>query len=156
MNISLKGFVTRQLITIESDNSVEKALMIMKNHHFRHLPVVNDQNRIIGFVSDRDLYRGLGTDEKFVSDVMSKNIVTFDMKTDAREIVRSMIKYKLSAFLVTSESEIVGIITSEDLLYLLLKFLDDDTKTPTLLEEVVLKFQEFTENFKSPNLITSL
>lgn len=153
MNISLKQHVTPQITSVPADCEVEHALMIMKNHHFRHLPIVDEKNEVIGLVSDRDLYRGLSSDIVFVADVMSKNIVKVDVKSDIRVVVNTMITQKISALLVTENDKIKGIITNEDLLVLLAKLLDNDNQPPTLLEEFVNSFQEYAKNLKDPNYI---
>jgi CBS domain-containing protein len=153
MNINLKSNITRKLITIPADSQTEYALMVMKNHHFRHLPVVNEKNDIIGVVSDRDLYRGLSSDLVFVSDVMSKDVMKVDIKADVRFVVNSMITYKVSAFLVADQNETIGIITSEDLLSLLSQLLSENKNTPTLIEDFVNSFKDYTDAIKSPNYV---
>ncbi len=48
--------MTRQVITIHPDQTVEEATDIMVSHHIRHLPVVED-NRVIGVISMMDTSR---------------------------------------------------------------------------------------------------
>ncbi len=154
MNINLKNNMTDHLITVPADSGVEKALMVMKNHHIRHLPVLGENKKIVGVVSDRDLYRGLNSDDIFVSDIMTKDVFKVDIKTNIKVVIESMLKHKFSAVLVTQDDVVCGIITSEDLLSLLLKLLDSNDKSPTLLEEAIILLQGFSQTVKNPNLVS--
>jgi acetoin utilization protein AcuB len=51
----IADYMTSEVITISPDMSVSQARKLLDNHHFRHLPVVDEQKRLIGMVSDRDL-----------------------------------------------------------------------------------------------------
>lgn len=141
------------MVTATDIMKIEEALMIMKNHHFRHLPVVDSKNNIVGIVSDRDLYKALNTEETDLAQIMTKNIYKFDVKTNMKEIVEKMIKHKISAFLVTQEGGVAGIITSEDMLQLLAQLLEDDKASVSLLEEFLTAFL-IPRAIKNPNLIT--
>jgi acetoin utilization protein AcuB len=142
MNHQLQNHFTRSLITISPDESVEKALMVMKNHHIRHLVVKAENGQVIGILSDRDVYRAFSAEEKNVANIMSKHLLQFDIKTPMQRIVTEMIDRKVSAFLVTSQSEVIGIITSEDLLYLTAELLKEDKPQKTLLENFVDALKE--------------
>ena len=153
MNINLGGQMTYDLKTVGEDEPIESALMLMKSRHFRHLPVVDSTKKIVGLVSDRDLYRGLSCDEVSVSQVMIKEFKTVDLKTDIKEIVSLMVSMKVSAFLVTRDKKIIGIITSDDLLHLLLQLLEENGSRPTILEQLVSSFQSVADVIKSPNYV---
>ena len=47
--------MTRKIVTIEKEAGIFEAYEKMKQHHIRHLPVVDAQNRLIGIVTDRDI-----------------------------------------------------------------------------------------------------
>ena len=47
--------MTRHVLTAAPDHRIPEALALMVDGHFRHLPVVNDDGRVIGMVSMRDL-----------------------------------------------------------------------------------------------------
>lgn len=125
MSFNLRHYMSKNLISVPENMKIEEALMVMKNHHFRHLTVTNSQNEITGLVSDRDLFKSLNTEDIEISRVMTKNIRQFDIDTDVREIVKEMLRLKISAILVTSHGRGVGIVTSEDLLHLLSRLLQE-------------------------------
>jgi acetoin utilization protein AcuB len=47
--------MTPEPVTVSADISIADAVDLLKKHHFRHLPVVDGENRLLGMVTDRDL-----------------------------------------------------------------------------------------------------
>ena len=154
MNISLKTNMTQKLITVSKSESVEQALMIMKNHHFRHLPVIDEANKIVGIVSDRDLYYSLNSSDIEIGAIMKSNLYIFNVQTAMKTVVGAMIKQKISAFLVEEDKEIIGIITSEDLLQLLAHLLNDHELESSLLADFLQTAKMVADSVRNPNIIT--
>lgn len=153
MNIQLRNHISESLITVSTSEVIERALKIMQSHNFRHLPVTDENQKVIGLVSDRDLFRGLSENKHNISDVMSTNLKTIDINDDIEDVVQKMIHHKISAIPVTKDQEIIGLITTEDLMFLLLKFLSENDDGPTLLADFVGSFKGLSESFKYPNYI---
>jgi CBS domain-containing protein len=57
LNEKLELYMTKAPITIYFDESLEKAIQIMKEKNIRHLPVVNKEGKLIGMISSRDIIR---------------------------------------------------------------------------------------------------
>ena len=51
----VKTWMTKNVITVSPDESMMKASKLMKDHEIRRLPVVDEQGRLIGIISDRDV-----------------------------------------------------------------------------------------------------
>jgi acetoin utilization protein AcuB len=153
MNIQLRNHISESLITVATTEVIERALKIMQSHNFRHLPVIDETKKIVGLVSDRDLYRGLSEQKHHILDVMTTTLKTIDINDDIEAVVQKMIHYKISAIPVTREKEIIGLITTEDLMFLLLKFLSENDDGPTLLADFVGSFKGLSDSFKYPNYI---
>lgn len=47
--------MTRKVVTVRPETSVIEARDLMKTHHIRHLPVVEDDDLVVGIVTDRDI-----------------------------------------------------------------------------------------------------
>lgn len=154
MIISLRKNMSKKLITVSKNTLVEEALMIMKNHHFRHLPVVNSEDLIVGLISELDLYKNLSPDEVTISQIMTKIVYTFDVKSSMKLVAEEMIKQKFSAFLITQEKEVVGIITSEDMLQLLSQLLEDKNSANSLIEDFLKTANHISLAVRNPNLLT--
>lgn len=154
MNIKLKNHISANLITIAALDSIENGLKLMQSRAVRHLPVTDEQGIIIGLVSDRDLLKGLSQKQLHICDVMTTQLKKVDVNDDIQDVIRRMVDSKISAIPVTRDSEIIGIVTTEDLMYLLLKLLDESDDGPTLLTDFVESFKGLSESFKYPNYIT--
>ena len=151
--VTLNQISTEKLITVPLSHKVDEAMSIMRKYQIRHLPVANADEKIIGLVSDRDLLLNSGCDEKLVSDIMKTDLITFDIKAELKYVVESIIENKISAVLVTRGHHIVGIVTSEDLLNVLLKYLNADDSTPTFLEDYIEMFKSYLLEVKNPNYV---
>lgn len=154
MSKNVSQFMTKKLITVAENESIEQALMIMKNHQFRHLPVVRQNSaEIIGIVSDRDLYKGLSINENVISTVMSQPVIKFDISASIPQIIDSMVENKNSAFLLTKEGDVKGIITSEDLLMILAHILKNEKKKDSFIDNYSEFANQMTGSQFNPNLI---
>lgn len=135
MKALLKNQITRNLITIHQNTNVFEAQQLMRNHWIRHLPVLDDKNeKVLGLISDRDLLRATGADQS-VKELMSAPVKSFEIETPIKTIVHSMIEAKVSAFIITRKSQVVGIVTTEDMLLLLSQFLTESNNTELVLAE---------------------
>lgn len=105
---------------------------LLKEARIRHLPVSNGKD-IVGIISDRDIQRATsmvmnGNKEqtviqhyKKVSEYMTSPVKKMRTQDTVEDLTREMIRMKISSFLIVDESDnAVGIITTEDLLVLLL------------------------------------
>ena len=93
-------------------------------------PVQDDRGQIVGVVSKTDLVRTFsGRDEAegrepangnmTVEDIMTRDVVTVSPDDDVKVVVRHMLDGRLHRVLVAENNEVLGIITSFDLLGLL-------------------------------------
>lgn len=93
-------------------------------------PVVDTNGALVGIASKTDIVRALSEELRersdsdlgsnlTVEDIMSGEVVTVGPDEDAKAIARKMIDGHLHRVLVVNESDVVGIVTSLDLLRLL-------------------------------------
>ena len=122
--------MTRHPITVTPRASIESALEKMKRGHFRHLPVVDENNHLLGMFSDRDL-RLMSpspsfepdekTMEKFAATAVA-DAATFDpvsILPDAtlENAADLMLRWNVEALpVIAGDDHLVGIITSSDFL----------------------------------------
>ena len=51
--------MTEQVICMEPQDSLAKAIEVMQTEKFRHVPIIDEQGKFVGLVSDRDILRNL-------------------------------------------------------------------------------------------------
>ncbi len=111
--------MTRDPIDISPEASIQEAIELMKTHSIRHLAVVDEQERLVGWVSDTEL-RGVFIasmiEELTVGDVMIADPITVS-STDVLEQAALLIsKHKIGGMPVLEDGKLVGIITVVDIL----------------------------------------
>lgn len=122
--------MTREVIVVPPELSLQSAWHVMTRERIRHLPVVR-AGALVGMLSDRDvLARGtigkdgvlhVPTDILVGEAMMPAPLVTCDESTDVSELVHAMTEKKIDAVPVVRGLRLVGLVTSTDLLLLLLE-----------------------------------
>ena len=123
--MTVKKFMTSNPVTISPDEGVNDAFHLLLEHRFRQAPVVED-GKLIGIVTDRDLRMALFqtyvAEDLTVGDVMRAGPVTISEDADIKEAARIICEYKFNALpVVSGTGDLVGIITTTDILKGLLK-----------------------------------
>jgi acetoin utilization protein AcuB len=119
--------MTREVITAPPELPLSFVWGTMKEHAFRHLPVVVD-GRLVGIISDRDVLLRARLENgriivpnTLVGEAMTLAPVTCQRTSTIDTIARLMLERKIDAVPVTdSAGGLVGLVTSSDLLALLI------------------------------------
>ncbi|MBR2036054.1 MAG: IMP dehydrogenase, partial [Prevotella sp.] len=103
-------------VTIRRGSTVADALAMMAEYHIGGIPVVDDDNCLVGIVTNRDLRFERHLDKK-VDDIMSKdNLVTTDQKTDLAAAAQILQENKIEKLpVVDKDNHLVGLITYKDI-----------------------------------------
>lgn len=103
-------------VTLHADAKVKDAKQSMKEHSIGGIPVVDDNNKLVGIVTNRDL-RFETEDNKAIADVMTKeNLVTTVEGTSLKQAEVILQKYKIEKLpVVKGDNELVGLITFRDI-----------------------------------------
>ena len=133
-----------KLTVVAYTERLAPAYELMREGGFRHLPVVDETGHIVGVLSDRDVQRAMVPhrdygephkvvfsfrDDMLVRDFMTAPVLSIDVSLPVLDVVRRMMKEKVSSFLVTdAQRDCLGILTTDDLLELLAARLDCDEK----------------------------
>lgn len=127
----ISDYMTANPLTISADMPLPDARQILTEYHFRHLPVVDKDNRLIGMISDRDLRSAYPSsvlsdadrDEAFkkvektsVSEIMSQNCSCLTDSSTLDDALMVFERDKVGALpVVTEEDEVIGIFSMRDL-----------------------------------------
>lgn len=109
------GFITDP-ITIGVKTLISEAKSIMNNYRISGLPVVNEENQLIGIVTNRDL-KYLDNDNALVKNIMTtKNLIVGDKTTTIEQAKQVMLKNKIEKLpIVGSNNKLIGLITTKDI-----------------------------------------
>jgi acetoin utilization protein AcuB len=117
--MKIRSLMIPDPITIGPSASIMEAIELMKVNSIRHLPVVKENNTLVGFVTLSDLKQSLIP--AMVGDIELKDIIIQEPITvrpdDDIEIAAQLIyKHKIGGMPVVSNGKLMGIITGTDIL----------------------------------------
>lgn len=125
----VKNWMSAPVVTIEANDSMERAIELMKENCIKTLPVMKN-DRLVGIVTDRDLKRASASDatslavyELFnllakikIKNIMIKDPVSVHPDLTIEEAANLLRKKRISgAPVVNDQNRLVGIITKDDL-----------------------------------------
>lgn len=141
----------KELVTVPPDTSLVKAKDIIAEKRIAHLLVVDKEGKLIGIVSDRDLKRSWASPattlsvhelnyllkQLTVEMIMVKKTITIGPGTTIERAARIMQEYRISALPVIEKEDLVGIITTTDVMDVLLQAIgiNGESKRFTVLVE---------------------
>lgn len=124
--------MTRRVITVGPEASIFEAQELMTQNRIRHVPVVEEGNKLVGIVSDRDLrsalpfryfQEGIGPEEKAklenlrVKDIMTRKVFTISPGYTIQDALLMIQNAKVGALPVVDEDgRLKGILSVRDLL----------------------------------------
>jgi acetoin utilization protein AcuB len=130
MSSKVSEYMTRKVVSVSPHTGIREAFFKMKEHHIRHLPVVDADNKLIGIVSDRELRRPEWVDESLdithvyylddemsVGDVMIKNVHVVRTYNTLHKAVKVLLDNNIGAAPVLDKTDaLVGMLSAVDLM----------------------------------------
>ncbi len=104
-------------VTLRAEQTISKALALMNRHKIGGIPVIDQDNRLVGIITNRDL-RFCRNHEDLVRDHMtSDKIITAPEGTTLTEAEAILDQHKIEKLpVVDDENRLVGLITYKDIL----------------------------------------
>jgi len=125
----VKRWMSKQVITIDSNDSMNDAMDLLKKHDIKMLPVM-EKGKLVGIVTDRDLKKASASEATSldihellyliskikIKEIMTKNPITVPEDYTIEETAEVLLKHKISGVpVVDPYGDIVGTITQNDL-----------------------------------------
>ncbi|HSE94114.1 MAG TPA: CBS domain-containing protein, partial [Methylomirabilota bacterium] len=137
MTTLVRDVMTRAPLTIDPQAPVATAAAVMRERGFRHLPVVEDDGRLVGMISDRDIRSAClaaavaeylpeearrrrqaleALEETCVRHVMTWHVVTTHPQASVAQAAAEMLLAEVGSLAVVEHGRLVGIVTERDVL----------------------------------------
>lgn len=127
--MKIDSIIKRNFHTINVNDVIDKALDLMDKFNINGMPVVDNENALVGMIVKADIYRFMIHPGHYVSCpvewVMSKSVISAQSDEDLMTIAKRLRDNDIIAMPIIENKKIIGIITIEDLLDY---FLDTDIK----------------------------
>lgn len=143
-----------KVLCILTGSSLGEAMEMLSEHRIRHLPVVDKENNVIAMFSKHDAVYTEDLLKLPVNIFSSSPVVYVDSNMPIKKVVFLMLEKKISAVLLTDvSSQLLGIITTDDLLFHLTQFLPDENvkeiPEPILKTDTLVTIGEFFRGLSS-------
>ena len=139
----VRDIMTTDLTTLSEDEVLLDATLILARGGFRHIPILNDK-KLVGIVTDKDvkhytpsILSGIPPEEYNrlmattpLSKIMTRNPITIEPGKTVYEAAQILYDHRIGCLPVVEGGELKGIITSTDMLNLLLKLLKEKSPGP--------------------------
>ena len=139
---TVKDIMTEQVVSLQEQDNLGKVMNAMQNGKFRHIPVVDKQEKLVGIISDRDVLRYLPfrkgqrkqQSEVFRAElfdiepnepiihqqlyrIMNRNVIHVQSSCSFHDAVKMLHEMKISCIPVTDENKkLLGIATITDVM----------------------------------------
>lgn len=123
--LRVEEFMTTDLFTVHEDEPVELVVNLMDWRHVRHIPVEDEQGRLVGLISCfevlRQLERNMIEGEKepmAIASIMNREPLTVRPDTLTLDAILFMRRQKVDCLPVVENGRLVGIVTERDFINL--------------------------------------
>ncbi|MBR2665951.1 MAG: homoserine O-acetyltransferase [Methanobrevibacter sp.] len=117
---TVEDLMMENIATIKADADVQDAAKLMLDKHVTHIPVVTDENKLIGIVTSWDLSKSIATNSNQLIDIMTTTVKYCHADDTIEEIARQMRKFDISCLPVVDEDmAVLGLITTDQISNLL-------------------------------------
>ncbi|MEX2589353.1 MAG: CBS domain-containing protein, partial [Chitinophagales bacterium] len=129
-NTKVHQLMAKRVTVAKPDNKFSEALELFQTYKLRHLPIVDDNDVLLGIVSSNDLSKkfaevamqkdvftnaDLNKNLK-LEDIMTRNVVTMHPDDLIKDMTKILDENNISSVLVTDDdNKVVGIVTDKDL-----------------------------------------
>ena len=137
---TLNAIMTTELITLLPTANLAEARELMHEHKIHHLPVVDDNNRLIGLVTLtnvlaatdsilRDPDNSIQPADVAVKDIMVTDVATVDERASLRQAALFLEKHRIGCLPVVTDGMLKGIITETDFVAVAINLLEQLEET---------------------------
>ena len=132
---TIESIMTTELITVPPSASLAEARSLMQDNRIHHLPVVTEDDTLVGLLTLTDLLAS--TDSKLrdsdsrihasdicIREVMVTDVITVDERASLRQAALFIEKHKIGCLPVLSDGKLRGIITDTDFVAVAINLLE--------------------------------
>ena len=118
------SIMTKDVLTVSEGTPIHEAMRILVDNNVTGLPVVSEDMRLVGMISEKDMLNSLYNEhiqDALVKEVMTRDIVTFDENDDLADVCECLIENNFRRVPILSEGKLAGIVSRRDIIKFILK-----------------------------------
>jgi CBS domain-containing protein len=109
-----------RIISIRPNDPVRRAVALLAEHRIGALVVLDEGQRLVGIVSERDVIWSLTKDEQLlgrpISDIMTRQVIVGMPQDDVIAVAHTMLERRFRHLPIMEDDQLVGIISIGDVL----------------------------------------
>lgn len=111
-----RDIMSRPVVSVDTHSTVREAVTALTEHGFASVPVVDENDRVVGIFTETDALRAEGRGAEPVTSAMHTPVEVTAPDTDVTVIAERMLATGLRSLPVVEEGLLVGIVARRDLL----------------------------------------
>jgi predicted transcriptional regulator len=143
---SIDAIMSTDLITLSPGATLAEARALMQEHQIHHLPIIDDENNLLGLVTLTNVLaatdsflRGdedrIHANEILIDDVMVTDVATVEREASLRSAALFLEKHRIGCLPVMEHEKICGIITDTDFVAVAINLLEQLEVSEPVVEE---------------------
>lgn len=151
--ITIDEFMTSEPYTLRETDSLDDAWAIMTEKHIRHIPITDNDNHVLGLVTQRDVLAATDPAKKqegpsgiALSEIMIRDVAVIHRSDSLRRAALYLQSHKYGCLPVVVDDRLVGIITDSDFIDIAIN----------LLEQAELAEQETEPDFATEGMMDDI
>ncbi|WP_069997653.1 CBS domain-containing protein [Cellulosilyticum sp. I15G10I2] len=117
--MKVKDIMSKEIASLCTDDSIEKAAQLMKQHDVGSIPVCS-QEKVVGIVTDRDIAlrsvaEGQNSQQQKVKEIMTSNPVVGSPEMNVNEAAKIMSQEQIRRLPIVENNNLVGMVALGDI-----------------------------------------
>ena len=104
--------MTTRVITVREDQTKQEAARLLSQHRISGLPVVSDDNTVVGVVTEYDV---ISKEGKTVEEIMTRGVISVTPETELEDVSNVLVHERIKRLPVLEQGRLVGIVSRADL-----------------------------------------
>ncbi len=109
--MKVKDVMTSKVITVKEDQTKQQAARLLSQYRISGLPVVNNDNVLVGVVTEYDV---IAKEGKTVGDIMTSGVISVAPDTDLEEASHIFVHERIRRLPVLDQGRVIGIMSRGD------------------------------------------
>lgn len=120
--MKVKDCMCGEVYCVKPETTINEVAKLMEKNHIGCVPVCDNENSIVGMITDRDItLRTVACDKDAkttkASDIMTCNVCTCNENDTITDAERKMAEYQIRRIPVVDNNKVIGILTFGDLVH---------------------------------------
>ena len=126
-NNLISKLLTRKIISINENDTIYDAIKLLSENKIGALPVVNNQKKLCGIVSERDIIHAISENKEIklslshINSIMTSKVITCNKDTESNVLMKIMTTNKIRHIPILEKNLLIGIVSIGDVVKRLLE-----------------------------------